>query len=93
MNCWYGILTDPVKYANKKETLWEGILEDFGATGNPNGRDWVALKNRWGIISKTCSAFSADLDLAREEKTGDETDDDVVKYLYTYNWKLHMITN
>lgn len=85
VNAWCSISTDPAKGAEHKEQgLWENILDAFGATGNPNSRDWKALKNRWGIISKTCSVFSADLGLAQDKKGSGETDEDVVNILYLY---------
>ncbi|KAG2211378.1 hypothetical protein INT45_007540 [Circinella minor] len=79
VNAWCGISTNPAKGAEYREQgLWEQILATFASTGNPSSRDWKALKNRWGIISKTCSVFSAAFGLAQDKKGSGESEDDVI---------------
>ncbi|KAG2215255.1 hypothetical protein INT45_012705 [Circinella minor] len=78
-NAWCGVSTDPAKGAEYREQgLWEQILVTFASTSNPSSRDWKALKNRQGIISKTCSVFSAAFGLAQDKKGSGESEDDVM---------------
>ena len=84
VNAWCTVSTDPAKGAEHREQgLWEQILIAFGSTGNPSSRDWKALKNRWAIISRTCSVFSAAFGLAQDKKGSGESEDDVVRCLYS----------
>ncbi|KAG2225379.1 hypothetical protein INT45_005623 [Circinella minor] len=81
VNAWCSVSKDSVRGAEDKEQgLWGHVLEVFVSTRNPNNRDWNALKNHWGIISKTCSAFSAAFVLAREKKESGESEDDVIAH-------------
>ena len=79
VNAWCTVSTDPAKGAEHREQgLWELILDAFESTGNPSKRDGKALKDRWAIISKTCSVFSAAFGMAQDKRKSGESDDDVV---------------